>query len=137
MHPNTDDNDLRALFDAMRQEEMQQAPTFEPFWGEAVARAEGRQRRVAWMRYAVAAVLVVGLALSALLLLPPREAMSITEWRSPTAGLLPAPASMLDAASLPTAALLAPPALQLDDFVPETQVFWPGEAMLPDAASEQ
>ncbi len=137
MHPNTDDTDLRALFDALRQEETHQAPAFEPFWNDAADRAEGRQRRAAWMRYAVAAVLVMGLALSAVLLFQPREAMSITEWQSPTAGLLPASTAVLDASSLPTSALLAPPALQLGAYVPETQVFWPGEVVLPDAASEQ
>ena len=136
MHPNTDDNDLRTLFAAMQQEETQQAPVFESVWDEAAARAERHRRRVVWMRYAAAAVLLMGLALSAVFLLRPREAMSITEWQSPTAGLLPVSTTMLDA-SLPTAALLSPPSPRLEAYVPETQVLWPDEAMVQDADSEQ
>ncbi len=133
MHPNTDDKDLRHLFAAMRQGEARRAPAFDPFWDRTVARAD-RPRGV-WMRYAAAAVLLVGVALSALLFLQPRDAMSITEWQSPTAGLLQTPAMRLDAEPLPTSALLAPPAPRLETYVPETQIFLPGEATLPDTTN--
>ncbi len=134
MHPNTDDKDLRDLFAAMRKEEARRAPAFDPFWGQAVARADRRRRRVGWMRYGAAAALLVGVVLSAFLLLQPREAMSITEWRSPTAGLLQAPAPMLDAEPLPTATLLAPPAPRLDAYAPETRIFLPNNT-LPDTTN--
>ena len=135
MHPNTDDNDLRALFDAMRQEETRQAPAFEPLWDEAVARTARRRHGVVWMRYAAVAALLVGLVLSAILLLRPPRVMSITEWRSPTQGLLPTSITVLDAGLLPTSALLAAPSPRLETYVPETQVFWPGEAIQPDTTN--
>ena len=135
MHPNTDDNDLRALFAAMRHEDARQAPAFEPFWDEAAARTERHRRRTVWIRYAAAAVLLTGLALSAVLVLQPREAMSITEWQSPTAGLLQPAALMIDAEALPTSTLLAAPSPRLEAYVPQTQVLWPGEAVLPDSTN--
>ena len=137
MNLNTDDNDLRALFAALRQEEAQHTPAFNAIWGEVAARAERRQQRAAWMRYAAAAVLLVGLVFSAVFLLQPRAALSITEWQSPTAGLLPASTTMLDAGRLPTSALLTPPSMRLDAYVPDTQGLWPGKVLLPDTTSEQ
>lgn len=131
-HRYTDDNDLRALFAAMRDEDARQAPAFDPFWDEAAARAD-RRRRTVWMRYAAAAGLLVGLAFTAMLVLQPREAMSITEWQSPTAGLLATP--MIDAEPLPTTVLLAAPSPRLDAYVPETQVFWPDDALQPDTTN--
>ena len=135
MPPNTDDNDLRALFDAMQQEDAQQAPAFEPFWDEAVARAARQRRRVGWMRYAAAAVLLVGLAFTAIFSLQRRPAMSITEWQSPTAGLLQLSTPALDARALPTSALLNPPPPRLEHYVPQTQIFWPGATLQPDTTN--
>ena len=89
------------------------------------------------MRFAAAAVLLIGLAFSAVFLLQPREALSITEWQSPTAGLLPASTTMLDAGRLPTSALLAAPSPRLEAYVPDTQVFWPDAVVGPDADAEQ
>ena len=134
MHPNTDDKDLRDLFATMRQEDARQAPAFDPFWDQAVTRADRRRRHTAWMRYGAAAALLVGIVLSAWLVLQPRETLSITEWRSPTAGLLQAPMPMQEARRLPTTTLLAPPAPRLEHYVPETQHFLPGGAF-PDTTN--
>lgn len=114
---HTNDNDLRPLFAAMRDEDIRHAPPFDPFWDETVARADAPRRRGVWMRYAAAAALLIGAVLSAFLLLQPREAMSITEWQSPTASLL------------------APSALSLEHYVPPTQSLWPSDTLQSDTSS--
>ena len=135
MPPNTDDSDLRARFTALREEDAGQAPAFDAVWDEAVARAGRQPRRVVWTRYAAAAVLLVGLACTAIFLLQPRPAMSITKWQSPTAGLLQLSTPALDTGALPTSALLAPPTPHLEHYVPQTQIFWPGATLQPDTTN--
>ncbi len=125
MQPSTNDNDLHALFADLRDEEAQQVPAFEAFWEETLTQREKQHRYAGWLRYAAAAVLLLGLSFSALFLFQPREAMSITEWQSPTARLLQPLPTMPDATTLPSEALMNATPPPLETYVPPTQTLWP------------
>lgn len=106
----SDDEDLHARFAELRNEDRAHAPAFDALWTRAQlsARRAARPRalRVALIAAAAGVVLTVGMLLQQSRTRDRRRtgsatAATISNWRSPTAGLLHAPGG----------ALLAPPAI--------------------------
>lgn len=100
MRPANDDQMLRRLFRALREENRRATPPFQRIWRKAVAAQERRRRpwRVPWFRVAggvtaVGTILMVWLYLQPLSEQPPTAVTMIafSDWRSPTTFLLDYP----------------------------------------------
>jgi len=94
------DDELRARFQELRDDDREHAPSFRALWARAEegARTPRRSHDAAllWIAAAASVVLAAGIALRGDLgrlvagLVPPeaREEQTLSNWRSPTAGLL-------------------------------------------------
>lgn len=100
------DEDLRARFAELRDDDRAHAPEFGALWRRAELRAQTTARprtlRSAWILAAAGIVLTVGILFQRSREVPARiSGATISSWRSPTAGLL----------RTPGIELLAPPAI--------------------------
>lgn len=102
------DEDLRARFGELRDDDRAHAPEFGALWKRAELRAQTMARprtlRAAWILAAAGIVMTAGILFQRSREVPARGTTSgatISSWRSPTAGLL----------RTPGIELLAPPAI--------------------------